>query len=116
MTNDSSRVLGLRFEPPVNYTFGFAIPRIYEYDDDHDNVDLNDNTYMVVHKFTESTKWQVDLDKSAAQVTYTAHDSIIFKVGIMCVLKFGQNLVVRHRGGSILICKEGCRFSMRWCM
>ncbi len=80
LINDSSRSLGVRFEPAVNYTFGFAMPRIYEYDDDDDNVDLNDNTYMVVHEFQESTKWKMDFDNSTAQVKFTTNNSIIFKV------------------------------------
>ena len=83
LINKSSRDSGLKFNPPVNYTFGFAMPKIYEYDDDGDNVDLNDNSYMVVHEFSERTNWETDFDASAAQVKFTANDSIIFRVRLI---------------------------------
>ena len=79
LINESSRDSGLKFKPAVDYTFGFAMPKIYEYDDSDDNVDLNDNSYMVVHEFSEKTNWEMDLDASAAQVKFTANDSIIFR-------------------------------------
>jgi hypothetical protein len=80
LINESSRNTGLMFDQAVNYTFGFTMPKIYEYDDDDDNVDLEDNSYMVVHEFSENTIWEMDLDRSAAKVKFTANDSIIFRV------------------------------------
>ncbi|XP_028398931.1 glycosylated lysosomal membrane protein-like [Dendronephthya gigantea] len=79
LTNETSRNNSIRFSHSMNYTFAFAMPRIYEYDDDDDNVDLTDNSYMVVREFMDSTKWDVHLDASAHQVTFTANDSIILK-------------------------------------
>ena len=79
LTNSSSRYLGLRFDQAMNYTFGFAMQRLYEYDDNGDNVDLSDNTYMVVHEF-ENTEWEMDFEPSSSQVKFTGNDSIILKV------------------------------------
>ena len=74
--------MGVSFQPrDANYTFGFAIPRIYEYNDDDDDVDVSDNTYLVVHEFTENTTWKTDFDKSSSEVVFTTNDSITFKVG-----------------------------------
>ena len=80
LVNQTTRNTSVIFHPTVNYTFGFSMPVLYEYDDDGDNVDLNDNSYMAVHKFTESTQWKMELDESAGEVKFTANDSIIFKV------------------------------------
>lgn len=81
LTNESTRSMGMRLTGHVNYTFAFVMPRIYEYDDEDDNVDLADNSYMVVHEFMNNNiKWDMDLDNYTSQVKFIANDSIILKV------------------------------------
>ena len=83
LTDNTHQPLGVNFSQDVNYTFGFAMPRIYEYNDDNDDVDVSDNTYLVLHEFTENTTWEMDFDNNTSEVVFTTNDSVIFKVSGM---------------------------------
>lgn len=70
---------GIAFHPPMNYTIGFAVPRMYEYEDEHDKAELSSGSNIFTHHLSY-TRWSVKVDNSLGKVTFTGNESIIFEV------------------------------------
>lgn len=71
---------GIEFHPPMNYTIGFAVPRMYEYDDEDDNAKLSSSSKIITHDLSY-TRWSAKVDYSSGKVTFTGNKSLIFEVG-----------------------------------
>ena len=81
--NVTANNTGVMFEPAVNYTFGFALSRIYEFEDSDDKADISSHGKMVVHNLAEDMDWDMTIDNSSNKVTFSGNDeTVIINVSI----------------------------------